>query len=352
MLTLFQFAIESQIRNHDLDPKQAMVLLVPNTPMRPVLSTRHILRVIDENADSTALLLLPGVQFYTGQFFDIATITAHAQKKGIVVGWDLAHAVGNVPLELHDWNVDFAAWCSYKYLNCGPGAIGGLFIHERHGKVTTSEKGQLEYRPRLAGWWGSHKTSRFTMDNSFAPIPGAAGWQLSNPSTADMTAVRASLDIFKQTTMQDLRKKSLKLTKYLEDLLRAISGNDLSQEDQEAFEDVVKVEKGTFEIITPSDPRQRGAQLSIKLAPGMLDEVMKVLEESSVVVDERKPDVIRVAPAPLYNNYGDVLRFVTVFRDACKQAAAFRQRRASSVSEGRPVMVAGGQDSKGWSDIK
>ena len=321
--------------------------------MRPTLSTKHILRVIDENADSTALLLLPGVQFYTGQYFDIGTITAHAQKKGIVVGWDLAHAVGNVPLKLHDWNVDFAAWCNYKYMNCGPGAIGGLFIHERHGIVSKSEStGQLEYRPRLAGWWGSDKSSRFAMENRFVPIPGAAGWQLSNPSVADMTLVRASLDVYALTSMQALREKSLKLTGYLEELLRAISGDDLSSEDAERFRDVQKVGKGTFEIITPSDPKQRGAQLSIKLAPGMLDEVMKVLEEEGVVIDERKPDVVRVGPAPLYNNWSDVLNFVIVFRDACQRAAGVRQRRASSFSGTRPVMVEGGKESKGWSEIK
>jgi len=330
-----------------------MVLLVPNTPMRPILSTKHILRVIDENADSTAVLLLPGIQFYTGQFFDMATITAHAQKKGIVVGWDLAHAVGNVPLQLHDWNVDFAVWCNYKYMNCGPGAIGGLFIHERHSQVSSSESsGQLEYRPRLAGWWGSDKTSRFAMENRFSPIPGAAGWQLSNPSVADLTSVRASLDVHALTSMQALREKSLKLTKYLEELLHAISGNELSHDDMERFGDVDKVEKGTFEIITPSDPKQRGAQLSLKLAPGMLDEVMKVLEERGVIVDERRPDVIRVAPAPLYNNWSDVLSFVDAFRDACLRASSARQRRASSTSGSKPVMTSGGQDSKGWSEIK
>lgn len=328
-------------------------MLVPNTPMRPVLSTQHIMRVIDENAASTAVLLLPGIQFYTGQFFDIATITAHAQKKGVVVGWDLAHAVGNVPLQLHDWNVDFAVWCNYKYMNCGPGAIGGLFIHERHSQVGKSESsGRLEYRPRLAGWWGSDKGSRFAMDNRFSPIPGAAGWQLSNPSVADMTLVRASLDVHNMTSMNELREKSLKLTRYLEELLHIISGNELDQDNTETYRDVEKVGKGTFEIITPSDPKQRGAQLSIKLAPGLLDEVMKVLEEEGVIIDERRPDVIRVAPAPLYNNWSDVLNFVNAFRKACARAAGARERRASSVSGNRPVMVDGGSGSRGWSDIK
>ncbi|KAL1311416.1 hypothetical protein AAFC00_001578 [Neodothiora populina] len=319
------YAVESQIRLHNLNPKDAMVMLVPNTPMRPILSTKHIMRVIDENASSTALLLLPGVQFYTGQYFDIPAITAHAQKHGIVVGWDLAHAVGNVPLQLHDWNVDFAVWCNYKYMNSGPGAIGGFFVHARQSE-----------QQRLAGWWGSDKKSRFSMDNTFTPIPGAAGFQLSNPSVGDMTFLRASLDVFNMTSMKGMREKSLKLTRYLEQLLHEM-----------------EIDKGTFEIITPSDPKQRGAQLSLRLAPGMLDEVMKVLEAQGVVIDERRPDVIRVGPAPLYNNFSDVLRFVNVFKEACVQAAGMRQRRASSMSGAtRPVMHEVGGEKRGWSEIQ
>lgn len=330
-----------------------MIMISPNTPMRPILSTQHILRIIDEHAADTALLLLPGIQFYTGQFFDIPTITAHAQKKGIVVGWDLAHAVGNVPLSLHDWNADFAVWCNYKYMNSGPGAIGGLFIHERHGTVAKDQKsGMLEYRPRLAGWWGSNKDSRFKMDNRFVPIPGAGGWQLSNPSVADMTALRASLDVFKQTSMQGLREKSLKLTKYLEDLLHAISAEPKQDEDVDDEVDgkAYKVPRGTFEIITPSCVKDRGAQLSIRLAPGLLDQVMSVLEEEAVVVDERRPDVIRVAPAPLYNNHTDVLCFVKVFSSACNRSLEERKRRGSN--NGKSVMLDGGKHDKGWSEIK
>ncbi|GAB7355552.1 hypothetical protein MBLNU459_g6028t1 [Dothideomycetes sp. NU459] len=348
------YAIESQIRHHNLDPTEAMIMISPNTPMRPILSTQHILRVIDEHASDTALLLLPGIQFYTGQFFDIPTITAHAQKKGIMVGWDLAHAVGNVPVSLHSWNVDFAAWCNYKYMNSGPGAIGGLFIHERHGTVTKNDKtGMIEYRPRLSGWWGSDKSSRFAMENKFTPIPGAGGWQLSNPSVADMTALRASLDTFKQTTMEELREKSLKLTKYLEDLLHAVSTEPSDDQDTEDEVDdkVHKVPRGTFEIITPSLPKERGAQLSVRLAPGLLDHVMAVLEEKAVVVDERRPDVIRVAPAPLYNNHVDVLRFVKVFSTACVKALEERGRRGSHADKDS-VMIHGGQQNKGWSEIK
>lgn len=321
-----------------------MVMLVPNTPMRQTLSTQHILRVIDENATSTAVLLLPGIQFYTGQLFDISKITAHAQSKGIIVGWDLAHAVGNVPLSLHDWNVDFAVWCSYKYMNCGPGAIGGMFIHSHHTSVIEASSGSsnstLTYRPRLAGWWGSSKSSRFQMTNKFTPIPGAAGFQLSNPSVADMTALRASLDVYNMTTISSLREKSLKLTRYLEQLLQAIctTNDENPNSNGNGSSSVVKVDRGTFEIITPSDPTQRGAQLSIRLAPKTLEEVLVVLEAEAIVVDERKPDVIRVAPAPLYNTFADVLRFVTVFRDACVSAAG--KRRASSVSlRNRPVLL-------------
>lgn len=317
-----------------------MVLLQPTTPTKPTLNTSHILSVIDEHAADTALLLLPGIQFYTGQYFDIPTITAHAQKKGIVVGWDLAHAVGNMPVQLHDWNVDFAVWCNYKYMNCGPGAIGGAFVHEKHGRVAASEdSATLEYRPRLSGWWGSDKSSRFKMENRFQPIPGAAGWQLSNPSVADMTAVRASLDVFKKTSLPALRERSLKLTGYLEKLLGSVS------EEGEANGGA----SGSFEIITPRNPDERGAQLSLRLAPGLLDAVMQVLEEEAVVVDERRPDVIRVAPAPLYNTYADVLRFVQVFKMALTKALSEKGKNGGKASS---VMVSGGQDNKGWSEIK
>jgi kynureninase len=308
------------------------ILLEPEDPDNPILSTKQILATIDEHADETALLLLPGIQFYTGQFFDISTITAYAQKKGIVVGWDLAHAAGNMPLQLHDWNVDFAAWCSYKYLNCGPGSIGGLFVHERHTKVSAaSSSSRPDYTPRLSGWWGSDKSSRFAMDNLFTPIAGAGGWQLSNPSVADMTALRASLDIFNKTSLSALRKKSVALTGYLERLL--LTSTDI---------------KDCFSIITPSDPEQRGAQLSVRLSSGLLDNVMHVLEKKGVVVDERRPDVIRVAPAPLYNSWSDVLRFVQVFTEACKEAS---EKKSQKQTEGS-VMVDAGKDDNGWSEVK
>lgn len=334
------YAVESQIRHHNLAPSDAMILIdPPANSSSPLLPTSQILSIIDAHASDTALLLLPGVQFYTGQFFDIPTITAYAQARGITVGWDLAHAVANVPLQLHDWNVDFAAWCNYKYMNCGPGAIGGLFVHERHGQVnkaTDANSAEAGYTNRLAGWWGSDKNSRFAMTNQFAPIPGAAGWQVSNPSAIDTSAVLASLKVFGETDMRTLRQKSVKITGYLEELLLA-----------------TKEEERLFTIITPSDPEQRGAQLSVRLEEGLLDMVMEVLEEEGVVVDERKPDVVRVAPAPLYNSYEDVWRFVQVFRGAISKAVAARgQTQGEGGLQGKNVMVEGGKDKGAWSGIK
>jgi kynureninase len=271
-----------------------MVCIEPEDPSNPILSTEHILSVIDQHAAQTALILLPGIQFYTGQLFSIPTITAHAHSHSIPIGWDLAHAMGNVPLALHEWNVDFAAWCSYKYLNAGPGCIAGLFVHSSHSN-----------RESLSGWWGNNKTTRFKMTNEFDPIPGAAGWQLSNPSALDITALNASLEVFHLTDMSALRDKSLRLTAYLEELLDALPPH--------------------FSIITPRDPAQRGAQLSLKLLPGLLDVVMEELESNGVVIDERRPDVIRVAPAPLYNTFEDVWTFVNVFGRALETALAAQQ---------------------------
>jgi len=273
-------------------------------------------------------VLLPGIQFYSGQFFDIELITRHCHALGITAGWDLAHAIGNVPLKLHDWNVDFAVWCNYKYMNAGPGVIGGAFVHEQHGKVeeTSSEQAdndtQLQYRPRLSGWWGSDKSSRFAMANKFVPIPGASGFQLSNPSALDMTSVMASLDVFSMTTMDALRERSLRLTGYLEARLLRYEGGE-----------------PPYTIITPSNPAERGAQLSVLLKPGLLDNVLHHLEENGVVVDERKPDVLRIAPAPLYNSFHDIHRFIVVFHDACRKAIEAPEE-APKHSEGVPEAIA------------
>ncbi|KAG9245308.1 kynureninase [Calycina marina] len=293
------YVVESQIYHHNLSPATSMITIDPATSSEAIISTAHILAIIAEHASTTALLLLPGIQFYSGQLLNIPTITAAARKAGIFVIWDLAHAVGNVPLQLHDWNVDAAAWCSYKYLNAGPGAIGGLFIHERNGGVSpTPESGDRGFTNRLSGWWGSDKSTRFTMDNKFVPIPGAAGFQLSNPSILDITSLNASLQVFEMAGgMVPLREKSLRLTEFLETGLDGLDGKP-------------------FRIITPREKGGRGAQLSLRLEDGLLDDVMKRLVELGVVVDERRPDVVRVAPAPLYNSYTDVWRFVNAFEDA------------------------------------
>lgn len=225
-------------------------------------------------------------------------------------------------------------------MNCGPGSIGGAFVHQRHGKVEEKDgagpngEPKLQYRPRLAGWWGSSKSSRFAMTNQFHPTPGAAGFQLSNPSVADTTALRASLDVFKQTSMAELREKSIKLTKYLEKLLDRLA---------EQLETSVG---SCFSVITPRNPDERGAQLSVRLKSGILDSVMESLEEVGVVVDERRPDVIRVAPAPLYNTFEDVLLFVQQFQQACEKAV----RSGGQTSQS--VMVNGGKEDRGWSEIK
>ena len=281
------------------------MITIDNFPSSPLISTSQILSLIAQHGSTTSLIVLPGVQFYTGQLLDIPTITSAARAAGIFVIWDLAHAVGNVPLKLHDWDVDAAVWCSYKYLNAGPGTIGGFFVHERNSLVTTTEFG-FDYQNRLSGWWGSSKGTRFNMDNHYIPISGAAGFQLSNPSIFDITALSASLEIFSKAGMEALREKSVKLTAYLETLLLSTS----------------TFKKGFFSIITPSEKRERGAQLSLKLEEGKLDldVVMKLLEYHGVVVDDRKPDVIRVAPAPLYNSFTDVWNFVHIWEEVVSAA--------------------------------
>ncbi|EXJ81033.1 kynureninase 1 [Capronia epimyces CBS 606.96] len=298
------YAVESQIVHHGLDPAEAMVLLEPADARFPTLPTEQILQTIDHHASELALILLPGIQFYTGQYFDIQTITAHAHSHGILIGWDCAHAAGNVDLKLHDWDVDFAAWCNYKYLNSGPGAMAGIFVNERFGNVDMESPAE-KFWPRLTGWWGDDKSSRFQMTNKFVPRPGAAGYQVSNPSALDLAAVVASLQVFNETSMEQLRERSVRLTLYLEQLLDAMALR----------------KPGVFDIITPRNPRARGAQLSIRLAPGLLDTVLEHLEREGVVVDERKPDVIRVAPAPLYNSFTDVLRFSQILEAALEKAS-------------------------------
>ncbi|KAI4144400.1 MAG: hypothetical protein L6R39_004208 [Caloplaca ligustica] len=331
------YAVESQIRHHDLEPADAMVLIEPTDGTQATISTSQILSTIDEHASTTALVLLPGVQYYTGQYLDIAATTAHAHSHGITIGWDLAHAVGNVELQLHDWEVDFAVWCSYKYLNSGPGAIAGLFVHERHGQLDKAgmDSGKVGYRPRFSGWWGGDKATRFQMGSEFVPIPGAAGFQVGNPCALAICPLLASLEIFEMTSMSAVRQKSITLTKYLEELLQRSDAQDATGG-----------ATGLYRIITPANPAERGAQLSMLLKPGLLEGVMADLEAEGVVVDERKPDVIRVAPAPLYNSFSDVWDFVEIFKRACVRA----EKGLTQHREG-PAAFAG-IDKKGWSQIK
>jgi kynureninase len=275
-----QYAVNSQIRFHGFDPAHSLIELRPRQG-EATLRTDDILSLIDREGDSIALIMLGAVNYSTGQFFDLEAITRAGHAKGCVVGFDLAHAAGNVPMQLHDWNVDFAVWCSYKYLNGGPGCVAGCYVHERHA---------AEDLPRFAGWWGHDEQTRFRMGPNFQPTRGAEGWQLSNPPIMAMAPLRASLEIFDEVGMSALREKSISLTGYLEFLL----DNRHSQQ---------------FSIITPRDPAQRGAQLSLRV-PHRGRAVLERLAEEGVLCDFREPDILRVAPMPLYNTYLDVHKFV------------------------------------------
>lgn len=276
-----------------------------------LISTEKILATIDEYAEETALILLPGIQYYSGQLFDMPRITKYAQEKGIVVGWDLAHAAGNVELRLHDWNVDFACWCTYKYMNAGPGSIAGAFVHERHGRVELEpSSGKPVFRHRLTGWYGGDISVRFNMDNKFQPTSGAGGYQVSNPSAIDLASLSGALSVFNMAKMTALRSKSLLLTAYAEYLL----------------DDILSTEQGcvepSFRIITPREPNARGAQLSVLLREGLLDIVGREFEDAGIVCDQRKPDVIRVAPVPLYCTFMEVWKFMRVLRRALKSSSS------------------------------
>jgi kynureninase len=284
------YALESQAMVHGFDPAEALVRLRPG-PGQHTIDIAEVAEVLERDGESIALVLLPGVQYYSGEAFDVEAITRLAHAKGCVVGFDMAHAVGNLVLSLHEWNVDFAVWCTYKYLNSGPGSVGGCFVHGRHGR--------RQDLPRLAGWWGHDKKSRFRMEPGFRPIPGAEGWQLSNPPILSLAAIRASLDVFMDAGgMEPLREKSLRLTAYLEWLLQGEIGDSV-------------------EILTPRDPRQRGCQLSFRVKSDVSGRtVLEKLEASGVTCDWREPDVVRVAPVPLYNRYEEVYRFVQILRAA------------------------------------
>src|SRR3989440_10455144 len=280
------YAIKTQIIHHGLDPKDALILARPRSGEFTV-RTEEILDLMEKHADELAVVLIGGVNFFTGQLFDIPTITAAARKHGITVGVDLAHAIGNVPLSLHDWNIDFAVWCSYKYLNAGPGAVAGAFVHERHATNRNL--------PRLAGWFGNDPNTRCRMhlEPEFIPVASADGWQISNPPIFSMAPLRASLAVFDEAGgMERLREKSKPLTGYLEFLLGQ-AGSE------------------RFTIITPNDTEARGCQLSI-LAHESPKELHQKLEAAGVKADFREPNVIRAAPTPLYNTFHDVWRFAQI----------------------------------------
>ncbi|HYE35191.1 kynureninase [Methylocaldum sp.] len=275
-----RYAMESQITFHGFDPEESLIEASAR-PGEAILRAEDLLELIEREGDGIALILWPGVQFYTGQAFALDEIAEAGHKEGCVVGFDLAHAAGNLVLRLHDWNADFAVWCSYKYLNAGPGAVAGCFVHERH-----AERFDI---PRFAGWWGHDKSTRFVMPPRFSPLPGAEGWQLSNPPILSLAPLLSSLDLFDQAGMAALRTKSESLIGYLEHLLKERCGDRIA-------------------ILTPPEPAERGCQLSLRLKDGK--RVFESLLASGIVCDWREPDVIRVAPVPFYNRYAEIFDFV------------------------------------------
>ena len=284
-----QYAFESQLKLHKLNPDEALIELEPR-PGEFTLRTEDIISSIEKHSGQLALVIFGAVQYYTGQFFDLKKITDAGHQAGAYVGFDLAHAAGNVPLALHKDEVDFAVWCSYKYLNSGPGGVAGAFVHDKH--ATNFEL------PRFAGWWGHNDKERFQMKKGFKPMPGVDGWQLSNFPVLLGAAQLASLEIFQEAGFKNLRKKSIQLTDYLDFLLKQIdSGSNY------------------FSIITPLNSKDRGCQLSILMKRDgrkVFDKIMK----AGVSADWREPDVIRVAPVPLYNTFEEVFRFSDIFKKA------------------------------------
>ncbi|HEY4091977.1 MAG TPA: kynureninase [Luteibacter sp.] len=275
-----RYALESQVRFHGFDPATDLIEMKADGP-GGTLSMDAIEAAIAEHGHRVALILLPGIQYRTGQVFDLNRIVECGHEAGCLVGFDLAHAAGNLPLTLHDTGADFAVWCTYKYLNAGPGAVAGAFVHERHARADV---------PRFAGWWGHDKSTRFQMGPEFVPTPGADGWQLSNPPILALAPLRASLDVFSRAGMPRLVEKSRRLTAYLDWLIRT------------RLDD-------TLDIVTPNDPAQRGAQLSVRVRAGRDAgrALFEYLETNGVIGDWREPDVIRLSPTPLYNRFADCL---------------------------------------------
>jgi kynureninase len=285
-----RYAVESQLKWHGLDPEHALVELGP-VPGGFALDRERFDALLAAEGERIALVLLPGVQYLSGERLDLASYTAAAQAHGCRVGFDLAHAIGNVPLALHDSGADFAVWCSYKYLNAGPGAVGGCFVHSRHAEARDL--------PRLAGWWGHDRTRRFRMEPEFSPLPGAEGWQLSNPPILSLAPLKASLELFARAGLARLRRKSERLTRYLEWLL--------------------ETEIGTrARVLTPKAPEQRGCALSVQFdpAPRHARTFAARVRAAGIVVDWRRPNVLRLAPVPLYNRYHDVYTAVQTLKRA------------------------------------
>ena len=278
------YAVKSQIRIHNLDQNENLIIVKPKDGIS--LKTSDIEAALEANKNEVAVVLLSGVNFLTGQLIDIPSISKITHKYGAYLGIDLAHAIGNVPLALHKDEVDFAAWCSYKYLNSGPGALAGIYIHRKHAKNTNL--------PRLAGWWGNDPKNRFMLhlEKDFHPAPSADGWQISNPPIFAMVPMKSSLKIYEEVGMKAFREKSLKLTGYMEFLIKSKLGKNIK-------------------IITPSNPQERGCQLSL-VVNGGTKEFHQYLSKNGIIADFRKPNVIRVAPVPLYNSFHEVWRFVDI----------------------------------------
>jgi kynureninase len=286
-----QYAMETQVRYHGFDPAEAIVEVLPREG-EYTLRTEDILDTIRRHGQETALVMFGGVNYYTGQFFDLSAITRTAHEVGAYAGFDLAHAAGNLPLQLHDWGVDFACWCSYKYLNAGPGGPGTIFVHERHGNDPSI--------PRLAGWWGHNEQRRFLMEKGFDAMQGAAGWQQSNAQIFGFAAFKASLDIFQTVGMAALRQKSQLMSTYMDHWLSYLNRNGAA-----------------LQIITPSNPEARGCQFSL-LTGRDGKQLHTFLSANGAICDWREPNVIRIAPVPLYNSFEDIYRFALLLKNYAK----------------------------------
>ncbi len=289
-----QYVLESQVRFHGYDPADAIIEIFPREG-EYTLRTEDIIQTIKQAGNQTALVLFGGINYYTGQLFDMKAITKAAHEAGIIAGFDLAHAAGNVKLDMHEWDVDFACWCSYKYLNSGPGSVAGVYIHERHAANSML--------PRFAGWWGYTKETRFKMEKGFEAIPTAEGWQLSNAPILSMAAHKASLDIFDEAGIDKLIEKSKMLTGYLLFII-----DDLN----------VQMQKKIIEVITPRNENERGCQISMLMIERG-KEVFNTLMQQGVMADWREPNVIRIAPVPLYNSYEDVWKFGNIIETILKR---------------------------------